>query len=276
METSSFTNKLGQKIFTRYWPIEAAAKAVVIIVHGLGEHSGRYTHVAEALNEAGYICYALDHRGHGHSEGARFQVSNYDNFIDDLKLFYDSIKEKHSDNKIFILGHSMGSVISLQFVYTYPDTVDCLTITGTATDVKAHQPAWLVNFLTGVHVIFPQAPLGPPLNDPAKLTRNKHFQDLWLKDNLVNKGNTPISILKYILDTGVMLQANAQKISLPMLIMHGECDEIAPPSGTTIMYDRVSSTDKETKVWPEMRHEIMNEIGYEEVLANVVNWFDKH
>lgn len=162
METGSFTNAAGQNIFTRYWPIEGDAKAVVIIAHGLGEHSGRYLHVAEALNEAGYICYALDHRGHGHSEGNRVQVTDYNNFIDDLKLFYDSIKADHADSKIFLLGHSMGSVISLQFVYTYPDAIDCLTITGTATDARASQSKLLVGFLTGVHAILPQAPLGPP------------------------------------------------------------------------------------------------------------------
>lgn len=114
------------------------------------------------------------------------------------------------------------------------------------------------------------------MNDPVELTRNKHFQDLWLADDLVNKGSTPISILKYILDTGDMLQANAQKITLPILIMHGEGDTIAPPSGTNIMYEKVGSTDKAKKLWPEMHHEIMNEIGYEDVLQTIVEWFDKH
>jgi alpha-beta hydrolase superfamily lysophospholipase len=276
METGSFTNADGLKIFTRYWPIQGDAKAVVIIVHGLGEHSGRYLHVADALNQAGYICYSLDHSGHGNSEGKRVQVANTRQFILDLKQYYDSIKAKYPNEKIFILGHSMGSVISLQFVYTYPDAIDALVVTGTATDVKSEQSSLLVTLLTAIHSFAPHLRLGQPLNDPAALTRNPEFQQLWIEDTLVNKGRTPISILKYILDTGEMLQEIAEKITVPILIMHGEADEIAPISGSRIMYKRIGSKDKTVKTWPEMHHEIMNEIGYEAVLKIIIEWVNQH
>lgn len=284
METGSFTNAAGQKIFTRFWPIEGEAKAVVIIVHGLGEHSGRYLHVADALNAAGYICYALDHHGNGQSEGPRFIVGSAKQFVNDLKQFYDIIKAKHPDEKIFILAHSLGSIISLNLILDYPNIIDCIAISGTATNRGEGLPNWQMSLLKQIPYRFPMQfiHLKDSGLDPADpdnidvLTHNPVFQKKYLEDKLVNRGWTAVSTAKYAILTGKMIQENAANIRLPIMFNYGELDRVVPPSGSKIMYEAVSSTDKLIKSWSNMSHEVMNEIGYEEVLAAIVEWFDKH
>jgi acylglycerol lipase len=228
------------------------------------------------LNAAGYICYSFDHHGHGQSEGKREQVNKSTQFIEDIKQYFDSIKAKHPDKKIFILGHSMGSVISLHFVYTYPNAIDALIVTGTATDVSSTVAKPLRTIADFLYRFVPHAPISPPMTDPSILTREKKFQQEWLDDPLVYRGWTLISIAKYIIDTGEMLQDNARKMTLPILIMHGEADELTPISGSRIMAKQIGSDDKTLKTWADMKHEIMNEIGREEVLATIVEWFNQH
>ena len=109
MQSNSFTTPDGINIHTKYWQPANESERVVIVVHGIGEHSGRYLEVAEALRDANYHVYSLDHRGHGQSSGKRLNISSMTNFIDDLKQYYDRIKSNHSNAKIYILGHSMVS-----------------------------------------------------------------------------------------------------------------------------------------------------------------------
>lgn len=275
MQENSFQTPDGLTIHTVYWQAASERQRVVIVVHGIGEHFGRYDHVAKHLNQAGYHVYGLDHRGHGKSEGTRNHVDNDTQFISDLKQYVDAIKTKHSDSKFYILGHSMGSVISLQFMLTYPDIVDALIVTGTATDVASGVPPILRSVANFIYRIYPKAPIQPPGGDNV-LTRDPEMLALADNDPLFYKGWTKTSIAKYVVETGEMIQERAHEITLPILIMHGEADNLTPISGSHIMYERVSSTDKTLKTWEGMYHEVMNEIGREEVLQTITDWLDKH
>lgn len=275
MEISSFTNTAGQKIFTRYWSVEDGAKGIVIIVHGLGEHSGRYIHVADALNTAGYVCYALDHLGHGKSEGERGTVESFTAFRDDLKQFYDSIKEQHPTDKLFMLGHSMGAVITLQFILEYPNTLDGLIITGVGSDFGSKLLPGVRSVANFLYRIVPHLPFGPPVT-PNILTSDPEMIQKWHEDSLIDKGWIRISIGKFTVDSGDDVQNRAHEIDSPILIMHGELDAFAPISGSHIIYERVRSEDKTLETWANMNHEIMNEIEREKVLHVIIEWLDKH
>lgn len=275
MQTDSFTTFDGINIHTKYWQPANESERVVIIIHGIGEHSGRYLQIAEALRDADHHVYSLDHRGHGQSSGKRLNMSSPTNFIDDLKQYYDRIKSSHPDAKIYILGHSMGSVISLQFILTNPELIEAVVITGTATDVASGVPPALQMIANFIYLFFPNAPISPP-GSMDVLSRDPEIVKQAENDPLMNHGWTPIAIAKFVLDTGVMIQESANEISLPIIFMHGEADELTPISGSKIMYERVSSEDKTLKTWADMRHEIMNEIGREEVIEEIVDWFNKH
>lgn len=275
MQTDSFSTPDGFTIHTKYWQAGEDSRGVVIIVHGIAEHSGRYVHVAEKLVDAGYHVYALDHRGHGESSGKRLHISSKINFISDLKQFHEHIQSQHPDAKIFMLGHSMGSVISLHFILTYPDAIDAIVVTGTASDVSSGVSAPLRMIGNIVDSIYPNAPISPP-GGMDILTRDTEMVKRAENDPLMYKGWTRTRIAKYILDTGEMIQERASEITMPILIMHGEDDELTPISGSNIMYERVGSKDKTLKIWENMLHEIMNEVEREAVLDAIVDWLNKH
>ncbi len=119
-------------IFTQHWLPDDPPRAVVIIAHGIGEHGGRYAHVAAYLIAHGYAVYAPDHRGHGQSGGDRVLVSNFDEFVTDLRTYFDQVRAAHPDLPIFLYGHSMGSLIALLFAFRYQDDLAGLITTGTA------------------------------------------------------------------------------------------------------------------------------------------------
>lgn len=275
MQTNSFTTADGINIHTKYWKPENDSERVIIIIHGIGEHSGRYLQVAEELRDADYHVYSLDHRGHGQSGGKRLRISSTTDFIDDLKQYYDRIKSSHPDSKIYILGHSMGSVISLQFILSNPGLIEATVITGTATDVASGVPPALRMIANFIYLFFPNAPISPP-GSMDVLSRDPEIVKQAENDPLMNHGWTPVAIAKFVIETGEMIQERANKITMPIIFMHGEADELTPISGSKIMYERVSSEDKALKTWADMRHEIMNEIGREEVISEIVDWFNKH
>jgi alpha-beta hydrolase superfamily lysophospholipase len=276
VDTNSFKTSDGLKIHTVHQAAVGNPKAVVIMVHGISEHIGRYEHVADFLSKAGYEVYGLDHRSHGRSEGQpRVHTDTHSRFVEDLKQFYDSIKARHPGSKIFMLGHSMGSLISLQFVLAQPHTLNGLVVTGTATDVSSGVSPMLRNVGNFLNNFFPKMPIGAPLG-AAALTNDPEMQAKWVADTITYKGPTRISMGKYILETGEMIQSRAKEITLPIMFMHGESDVIAPISGSRIMYERVRSADKTLHTYPNMQHEIMNEVDRNKVLQTIVDWFDKH
>jgi acylglycerol lipase len=274
-KTGAFQTPDNLNIYTIQWQPDTKAKGVVIMVHGLSEHIGRYQHVAEALANAGYKVYGLDHRGHGKSDGKRVQVTAHSHFIDDLKQYFDTIRSENNSDKIFMLGHSMGSVIALQFALKYQNSLAGLVVTGTATDVAAAVSPMLRTIANGLHNLVPHAPIGTPLKVES-LTNDKSMQQIWLADTLVHKGWTPISIAKYIIDTGIIIQMNAKELVLPILIMHGETDTVAPISSSRIMVERIGSADKTLKTWANMQHEILNEVDRQAVINTIIEWLDKH
>ncbi len=275
MQTDNFMTPDGFKIHTVYWQPTSESDRVVILVHGLSEHSGRYQHVAEHLTQAGYHVYSQDNRGHGLSSGERQHLSSHTSFINDLKQHYDRIKQNHPNSKIFMLGHSLGSVISLQFVLTNPKAIDALIVTGTATDVAPSVSPILRTIGNVLNRISKNMPISPPGGNEA-LTKDPDMLRAAAADELFYHGWTKTGIAKFALDMGEEIQNRASEITLPILIMHGKEDEVTPVSGSEIMYERVSSTDKTIKLWDGMRHEILNEVDRAAVLALVTDWLSQH
>ncbi|MEM9954759.1 MAG: lysophospholipase [Chloroflexota bacterium] len=275
MQSDSFVTPDGETIHTIYYAPLEDHNRVIILVHGLSEHSGRYEHVAERLAQAGYHVYSQDNRGHGRSSGERQYVDSHTRFVTDLKQHYDRIRRKHRTASIYMLGHSLGSIISLQFILTYPDAIEAIIVTGTATDVgpTVSRPMRFMGNLVE------RLGKGLPISSPGGselLTRDPEMQQWTDDDELMYRGWTKTGIARFALDTGEKIQDLAHEITLPILIMHGTDDDITPISGSHIMFERVRSEDKTLKLWDDMRHEVLNEIEREAVLKFVVDWLDRH
>jgi alpha-beta hydrolase superfamily lysophospholipase len=276
--TSSFKTPNRLQIHSESWLPDShpkGTKAVVILVHGLADHIGRYPHVAQYLVEHGYAVYGLDHRGHGRSDGLRTYFDDINEAVADLKTYFDGVKAANAGLKIFLYGHSMGSLIALLFALQYQDQLAGVIASGaTLNSDTAVSPVMLV--LSGIlDRLIPKQAVVPPLSS-STLSRDPGVVKAYDNDKLVNRGALRVRMGKTIIDGGRYVRDHAAELRLPMLIMHGSADQLVPPSGSEVLYQRASSKDKTLKMYPGLYHEIHNEPEQKIVLADVAAWLDKH
>jgi acylglycerol lipase len=274
-ETSFLKTSDNLTLFTQSWVPDGKPRAIVLIVHGYGEHSTRYTHVADALVKANYAVYTLDHRGHGKSEGLQAYFASLDDAVKDLRAYFETIQRQHSGQKIFVYGHSMGSLISLAFTLKYQQDVAGLIITGTAITGDETVAAPLIAIGKVLQRFMPTMPLLPALG-LDELASDPSVGEVYGKDPLVYRGKWRIGMGFGLIVAGRELQKQIQNLKLPLLIMHGEEDKITPISGSHMVRDKALSVDKTFKSFPGMRHEIHNDRSKGEVIDTMIQWLNGH
>lgn len=270
------TGKGGTRLSYGYWLPDTPAKAAVLVVHGLHEHMGRYQHVLEALTTHGYAAFALDHRGHGESEGPPSFVPQFDDFVEDLHLLAQEARQAVPGAPLFIVGHSLGSLISIRYTLRYQGELAGLVVSGVALQVGEHVSPFLkkiggllARFAPHLEMVdvSPPGEVNPLSRDPDVATR-------WDADPLTYKGRTRARIAweTYLASQNALRRVS--ELHLPVLIMHGGADPVAKPDGAHWMFDRISSADKTLKVWDDHRHEIFNELQKEDVIDHMLAWLD--
>ena len=248
------------ELFERAWPL-AEAKAGVAIVHGLAEHSGRYEHVAQALNASGYAAYGLDVRGHGRSVGFPGEVGgDVDRVIADVREFAERVAAAHEVG--FVLAHSMGTLLALPAVAALPEgTIRGLVLSGTA---LMPGPAVLDSMAAGEGI------------PPEKLSRDPAVVDAYKNAPLVFYDRVPPELMGLALEATQRASAAVPLITIPVLLIHGMEDEICDLQGAQYVHTELVGTDKTLKVYEACLHEVLNEPDREQVIADVVAWFDAH
>lgn len=279
MHTSPFTTPDGTTIFTKRLLPETTPRAAVIIVHGINEHSGRYNHVMEHLVTHGYAAYTLDHRGFGRSSGLRAYIERFSYIVDDLKLYFDQVRAEQPHLPIFLLGHSLGTLISLSFALRYQDQLSGMVINGSPLFVEqaVNVPPFLRALANVLNIIVPKAALiqfggqrdNMLSNDPTVAER-------WEDDPLTYKGKTRVRTALEIQSAIHHVIENLSKLTLPMFITHGAQDELALPQGSEMIYKQARSADKTLKMYEDMQHEIYNEYEKQVPLNDVVEWLNAH
>jgi acylglycerol lipase len=270
----SFKTSDGVEIRTVSWLPDRAPKGVILLVHGLGEHSGRYAHVAKALNQANYAVYALDHRGHGNSDGLRGHFDSIHQPVDDLEVYYNKIKSLHGASPFFVYGHSMGALISLLFVQRHQDQLAGWISQGTPLNTDTAQSPILLPIAKFLNKVAPKMRLVPL--DSKGLSKNPDVIADYKADPLNQNGAHRVSILSGIIFGGQEARKDLRKIKLPLLVLHGRDDSICPVSGSEMLYAQATSSDKTLKIYDGLFHEIHNEIEQEQVFSDIVAWLDAH
>jgi len=270
-----FKNSDNLKLFYYEWLPDNAIRGVVFVVHGIGEYSGRYRHVAEAFTSAGLATYAIDHRGHGKSDGDRIFFTDLQQFVDDLRQLFDMVKAQYPDKPLLMYGHSMGSLISLAFALQYQAELGGLVLTGTAITGDLDQPAILKGIVMLVSRIAPKLRLSPVL-PPQVLSTDPFEVTKYANDPLVYHGMWPTATSAALFKGTQSLRENVHQLTLPMLVMHGADDELTPSSGATYLDEHVQSTDKTVKILPGMRHELVNEVKRDEIIQEISDWLVAH
>lgn len=273
-EMDFFISSDGLKIMTEHW-LPAERKAIVVVVHGYGEHSGRYRHVIRALTDARYGVYTLDHRGHGKSEGLRAHFDSFDQPIDDLQDYIEIVRAKQENEPIYMLGHSMGALITLAYALRHPDDLAGIVVSAAPVNADANVSKALVatgNILTNV---IPKVPL-LKLVPLETLSRDPDVVRAFREDPLTYKGNMRVRLGTELNKTAKWVREHLSELKLPILVLYGEADELVNPSGSRLVYDKAGSSDKKIKSYHNLRHEIMNEPERDKVLADIIAWLDKH
>ena len=257
--------------YVQGWEPEQKPKAVIALVHGFGEHTGRYAHVGEAFNKAGYILIGFDLRGHGKSGGARGHTPSYDALMDDIADFMALIKKRYPGLPRFLYGHSMGGNQVLNFcLRRKPDVVGVIA-TGTWLKL-AFDPASLQIMLGKVmNNIAPGFTQKSTLNTAA-LSHDQKVVDAYLNDPLVHS-KISARLFISIYESGLWALDHADEFSVPLLLMHGTDDRIISFAASAEFAKRAGKIVS-WHPWDGLYHEIHNEPEKAEVIKTMIGWLD--
>ncbi|MDI7202901.1 alpha/beta hydrolase [Leptospira santarosai] len=279
LEDDTFMGSGECKIFYRtYQPKEGKkGNRVLVVQHGIGEHSGRYEFLVEAFAGTGTTFYLIDSRGHGRSEGKRGAVDSFSDYLSDLDQLLEIAKKKEKVSKVTLLGHSMGAAISTFYAEegTNQGNLNALIISALPIKVKLD---FVMKIKKGIAPLM--ADILPNLTLPTGLNVNhlshdKAVVDAYVKDPLVH-GMASTYLGNMLLNSEEPILANAGKIKIPIYIFHGKEDQIADSTGSEMFFEVVGSSDKSLKIYEGLYHETMNERIEDrtKVLTDLKKWFE--
>ena len=244
-------------------------KGIVLILHGLAEHLGRYDHVVSSLNDAGYSTCRYDHRGHGRSGGERGYLEDFNLLIEDADRMVDAIRVENPGVPLFMLGHSMGGFVTAGYGIRHPEKVQGQIFSGAALCVLP------ITYRLRKVAYTPSSRVMIPKIVGRLLCRNKAVVHAYAKDPLVLR-KISWKLLEEVFLTGAgWLMENMAGHTAPCLILHGGDDVIVTPAASHFMYDHTLAKDKTIKIYTGLFHEILNESQQDTVLADISTWLDK-
>ncbi len=258
------------EIFEQRWSPDAPPLAVLAIVHGAGEHSGRYQRFAEHFVALGYAVAALDLPGHGRSGGIRGVMSSLDDCMSEIQAWHQRTKQAYPDRPIVLLGHSMGGLLATNYLIRYPNSVRACVLSGPALKSDV-QPGWFA--LQLIRLLSRIAPkLGVLKLDASAISRNPAEVQAYEEDPLVYRGKLSARMLDVMFIAMREATSRWQEIQLPLLILHGSADQLTSPEGSRDLFKHAASTDKRLEIYPGLFHEIFNEDERDTVFGHVDQW----
>lgn len=266
----SFKGVRNANIFYQSWLPDGEVTAVLLVVHGLGEHSGRYMNVVNHFVPQGYAIYALDHIGHGKSDGEREMVDRFVDFTGTLAIFSGMVRGWQAGKPIFLLGHSMGGAISTYYLLDRQAEFDGAIISAPAIKVDDSVSKVTITMSKILSRIAPK--MGVLALDVSGVSRDPAVVAAYVADPLVFQGKTPARLAAELLGAMQRITAEAGTISLPLLVVQGGADAIVDPAGAQMLYDKATSADKTLKIYDGLFHEIFNEPERDQVLGDVEAW----
>ncbi|MCA9921711.1 MAG: lysophospholipase [Anaerolineales bacterium] len=272
-EEGTFTGVGDLSLFYQSWHPETAVRAVLVIVHGLGEHSGRYFNVINHLVPKGYTIYAFDHRGHGRSPGPRGFINAYIEFRGDVDNFLQLVREREPERPLFLMGHSMGGGIVINYVLHAPEGLAGVIASAPAIG-KLNVPPFLAFLSRMMSGIWPRLTLETGL-DATAISRDETAVQAYIDDPLVHGKGTPRLAVE-MTDNALWSSANAATWEPPLLMLHGDADRLVNVEGTRDFFTRVQQPDKKMIIYEGGYHESHNDIHYQQVVADIEAWLEAH
>jgi alpha-beta hydrolase superfamily lysophospholipase len=269
----TFQGDAGLELYCQSWQPKDPPKAVLVIIHGVAEHSNRYSNLVDNLLPANIAIYSYDQRGHGKSPGQRGYIDSWSEYRADLKRFLAYVHQAEPGKPIFVYGHSQGALEILDFLINESNNITGILVSAVPLVSDDAASPLLVTAAKVLSRVWPTFSLDSPIN-PAQLSCDAREVIKYQDDPEVFKILTARWGTEY-LKTQEEVRGNAASIDVPILIMHGGDDTLCAPEGSQYLYDQVSSADKTLKIYPSYFHEIHNEPGHITVVNDIEAWISE-
>lgn len=270
-EEWNFKGKGDLSLYAQAWT-PSEVRASMIVVHGLGEHSGRYQNIVDYFCPRGFAVHGYDHRSFGKSEGRRAFTESFDDFLDDLDTFLGIVRERRPGEKIIVVGHSMGGLIVLRWAALRHPQVAAVISSGAALEPGGDIAAAKIFAAKILSRIAPRLSMANEV-DPEALSHDPAVVKAYVDDPLVIRTITTRlghEIIRCMPET----LALADQMKLPVLLLHGEADSLVAASGTRKFDAALRAPGKEMHLYPDFYHEIFNETGKEKVFKDMETWLE--
>lgn len=267
MNTSNIVLADQTKLMTYEW-LAPNEKIRLVLVHGYGEHAGRYDSFAKALNEKNISVMSYDQRGYGKSDGSRAYVKRFQQYVDDLKIVVD---KEDFVLPTFMMGHSMGGLVAVSYFVQNPTNSFKGLISSSALLAVDKDLSPILQMLAPIiGFLFPQ--LKTEKLDQTYLTRSEENRTAYNSDPLMYVEGTKARTAAEMLKTVKTINREFNQVSTSLLVLHGEADRLTMPEGSQKLYDQASANDKEIKIYPGLYHELIHEPEREEVIGDISSW----
>jgi acylglycerol lipase len=259
-----------QQLFAQCWLPEREARAVVVIAHGLGEHSGRYAELAQRLVAQRHAVYALDHRGHGRSPGRRANIERFSYLVTDLATFAGRAARQHPGSPSVLLGHSMGGAIATAAALKIQDTLRGLVLSGPALASGEIVSGFKARLVRALSSLAPNA--GALKLPPEAVSRDPEVVRAYEQDPLVHHAAVPARTVAELLEAMAAFPQSVLKLRLPLLVQHGIADSLVPVEPCRPIFQSIPSRDKTLKFYEGLYHEVYNEPERDQVISDLEAW----
>ncbi len=265
---SHFVNPEGRTLFRRAW-IPERIDQVLLLVHGLGEHSGRYEGIGRWFAERNTAVHAFDHQGHGRAQGRRGHLRRFGHLLDDLEDVLNTVQSEHPGLRVFPIGHSMGGLVVTEFLRDRKPPVAGAVTSGAALALPPNASVLRVFLLRAVQKLASRWTISTRIDTEA-LSRDPAVGSAYLADPLVLPRIT-LGLAGEVFAAIRRAAGGAAEIEVPMLLLHGEDDPICPAEGSRSFETGLASAS-ELRIYPGLRHEIFNEPEHEAVFEDIAAW----
>jgi lysophospholipase len=269
-----FASKDGTRLFWRQALPVGEPKAWLGVVHGYGDHSGRYAQPIDAFVKQGFAVLAFDYRGHGKAEGARADVGVWDDYVDDMRAFFSRLVDAARGMPVFIVAHSHGALITTHFMAHAPAELKGAVLSAPFYALAFDPPPLKLLGAKLIKGLMPGLKIGNELK-PEQLSRDVAWQEETKRDPLYLHTTTP----RWFFECQAAqqrLSGLGPRLTVPVLMVAGSADPIASTAAAKAFFETMGSPDKTFKEYPDCRHEVLMELGREQVWADISSWILPH